>query len=141
MTKLTEEELLDLAENAAIATICTSNEDGTIHAVPIWYRYRDGVYLMATPRKSKKTDNLRRDNRVSLSLSIHRPGDEPSSVALIYGTAEIDDGSLEKLIPEARFIMEKYVDDEGIQQRLEGVTEGVASMLCVTPTKTVAYHP
>jgi PPOX class probable F420-dependent enzyme len=140
-TKLTEEELSDLVAEAKVATFCTTNPDGTIHAVPVWFRSDNGSFRFFTGRRSRKCDNLRRDPRVSISLSINRLDDGPSSVALIYGTATVNNAPLAEVLKTARWIMERYVDEEGVNTRLADITDGAVALVDIEPTRIVAYHP
>ena len=69
------------------ARICTHNRDGTIHAVPLAYRYLNGQILMMSLIKSRKTRNIERNNDVTVLVDILNP---VIRGILIYGTAEID---------------------------------------------------
>jgi hypothetical protein len=65
--------------------ICTHNKDGTVHAVPVAYRYLNGQILITSIAKSRKNRNIERKNEVSVLV------DTPDRlrVILIYGNAEI----------------------------------------------------
>jgi general stress protein 26 len=68
------------------ARICTHNKDGTIHAVPVAYRYKNGQILIASLIKSRKNRNIERNNDVTVLVDTL----DPVRGILIYGTAEID---------------------------------------------------
>jgi nitroimidazol reductase NimA-like FMN-containing flavoprotein (pyridoxamine 5'-phosphate oxidase superfamily) len=48
------------------ARICTHNEDGTIHATPVSYRYINGQILILTNIESRKVKNIERNNDVTV---------------------------------------------------------------------------
>ena len=82
---LTSEEIESMLKENRFARICTHNKDGTIHAMPIAYRYLNGQILILTNVKSRKIKNIERNNQVTVLV------DTPELRGiLIYGTAEID---------------------------------------------------
>ena len=92
--KMTQEDLESLFENSYTTIFCSHNKDGTIHAAPIWYRYKDGVFFFVSIKKSKRVANLKQNNTVSLSFleqgtKAGEEGDVPSKCALVYGKTEM----------------------------------------------------
>ena len=91
--KMTQEDLVSTFEDAYTTIFCSHNKDGTIHAAPIWYNYRDGVFYFVSIKKARRTNNLRLNNNVSLSFLIQGTkavdGEIPSKCALVYGKAEL----------------------------------------------------
>ena len=83
---LTSEEIESMLKENHYARICTHNRDGTIHAVPVAYRYVNGQILMMSFIKSRKTRNIERNNDVTVLVDTQNP----LRGVLIYGTAEID---------------------------------------------------
>jgi hypothetical protein len=82
---LTSEEIESMLEGNRFARICTHNKDGTIHAMPVAFRYINGQILILTHIKSRKIKNIKRNNDVTVLV------DTPELRGiLIYGTAEID---------------------------------------------------
>jgi PPOX class probable F420-dependent enzyme len=59
------EAFLGAARNAVLATL---GPDGRTHAVPVWFRYVDGVFRIITERGSAKHRNAARDGRASLCI-------------------------------------------------------------------------
>jgi nitroimidazol reductase NimA-like FMN-containing flavoprotein (pyridoxamine 5'-phosphate oxidase superfamily) len=55
---LTSEEIESLLKRALVARFCSLNANGTIHAVPVWYRYLEGKIVVATPVASRKARML-----------------------------------------------------------------------------------
>lgn len=78
-------ELLDLRVVAVLATLET---DGSMHAVPMWFAWRDGRVLLATGSRSRKLRNLERDPRATVVVHDSRPGFEVCGVS-IRGRVEI----------------------------------------------------
>jgi general stress protein 26 len=66
--------------------ICTHNKDGTIHAMPVAYRYLNGQILIISIAKSRKNRNIKRNNDVTVLIDTL----DPLKGILIYGKAEID---------------------------------------------------
>ena len=84
---LASEEIESMLKENHYARICTHNRDGTIHAVPLAYRYLNGQILMMSLAKSRKTRNIERNNDVTVLVDTLNP---VIRGILIYGTAEID---------------------------------------------------
>lgn len=50
------------------AVLATAWHNGRIHAVPVWYRYNDGVFTILTERGSQKARNVERTGRATLCI-------------------------------------------------------------------------
>jgi len=83
---LTSEEIESMLRGNRFARICTHNQDGTIHATPVSYRYINGQILILTNIKSHKVKNIERNNDVTVLV------DEVKTLRgiQIHGTAEIE---------------------------------------------------
>jgi general stress protein 26 len=141
LEQLSPSELQRVIDDTYTATFCTTNPNGTIHAVPIWYRHDGESYWVVTGAEQRKTRNLALDPRVSLSLLITKSGPTRTVIALVYGTAVIHHLPHDELKDKAAWIFTKYVDEAGVRQRVDAVppTGGVA--IQVKPDKTLAWHP
>jgi nitroimidazol reductase NimA-like FMN-containing flavoprotein (pyridoxamine 5'-phosphate oxidase superfamily) len=73
-----------LLKRNSIARICTHNKDGTIHAAPVSYEYRDGQIVILSYVSSLKTKNIKRNNNVTVLIDT-----ESVQGVLIYGKAEL----------------------------------------------------
>lgn len=91
MPPLTEEEVVSLLEAATIARLATRNPDGTIHIVPLLFKYVDGAILLGTQAISRKVKNIERDPNVTVLVDIE---EMPAKGAMIYGTATLDTSDL-----------------------------------------------
>jgi general stress protein 26 len=83
---LTNEEIESMLKENHYARLCTHNKDGTIHAIPVAYRYLNGQILIMSLIRSRKNKNIQRNNNVTVLIDTL----DPIRGILIYGTAEID---------------------------------------------------
>jgi hypothetical protein len=83
---LTSQEVESVLKEARYARICTHNRDGTIHAMPVAYRYVNGQILIFSLRNSRKNKNIERNNDVTVLIDT----ENPLRGILIHGTAQID---------------------------------------------------
>lgn len=140
---MTPEDLESLFVESYTTVFCSHNKDGTIHAAPIWYNYKDGVFYFVSIKKSVRGNNVKRNNKVSLSFLMQGTkavdGDIPSKCALVYGLADIgfepDMGYDEYL----RWVWGKYSSaGSNTSQKFDHDT---FETLKVVPTKIVHFYP
>jgi len=103
---LTRDEIESFLKEAKIARFCSLNDDGTIHAAPVWFKYENGKIVVVTPDHSRKARNVKRSKNVTILIDVERP----TRGVLIYGTAELDNEF--ELRPTAISICEKYMSKE-----------------------------
>jgi general stress protein 26 len=82
---LTSEEIESLLKENNTARICTHNKDGTIHAIPVSYRYMNGQIVLISYASSRKTRNIKRNNDVTVLIDTGS-----AQGILIYGKAELE---------------------------------------------------
>jgi nitroimidazol reductase NimA-like FMN-containing flavoprotein (pyridoxamine 5'-phosphate oxidase superfamily) len=82
---LTNEEIESLLKENNTARICTHNKDGTIHAIPVSYRYMNGQIVLLSYASSRKTRNIKRNNDVTVLIDTGS-----GQGILIYGKAELE---------------------------------------------------
>jgi len=82
---LTSEEIESLLKGNNTARICTHNKDGTIHAIPVSYRYMNGQIVLLSYASSRKTRNIKRNNDVTVLIDTGS-----AQGILIYGKAELE---------------------------------------------------
>ena len=134
---MNEEEVISLFEEALFARLATTNEDGTIHIAPVYFKYEDGQILMGTQAPSRKIRNIKRNNKVSVLIDIT---DVPFRGALVYGTAELD---YEDIIPKRIAIFQRRPwepsreDAEEYATKLTNKWKGV--IVRVTPQRVVTF--
>ena len=78
---LTSEEIESMLKENHYARICTHNKDGTIHAMPVAYRYINGQILIMSLIKSRKNKNIKRNNNVTVLVDTLNPVRGISSTA------------------------------------------------------------
>jgi PPOX class probable F420-dependent enzyme len=71
-----------------VAVLTTLAADGAPVPTPIWYLYRDGAFYFRTASDAVKTENVRRDPRVSICVQDEQP---PYKAIIAHGRAEIDE--------------------------------------------------
>jgi PPOX class probable F420-dependent enzyme len=85
--RMSDDEVATFVASRRIATMCTFNHDGTIHAVAMWYGLLDGAVAFETKSKSQKAQNLRRDPRMTCLFEAGEGYEELRGVELV-GHAE-----------------------------------------------------
>lgn len=140
---MTPEDLESLFVESYTTVFCSHNKDGTIHAAPIWYNYKDGVFYFVSIKKSVRGNNVKRNKNVSLSFLMQGTkavdGDIPSKCALVYNLADIgfepDMGYDDYL----RWVWGKYSSaGSNTSQKFDHDT---FETLKVVPTKIVHFYP
>ena len=74
-----------------IATLGTTNADGSIHLTAVWYLFEDGCLYIATSSKSRKARNVAAQPKASLMVDVRKPGSERGVTAA--GRADLLSGS------------------------------------------------
>jgi PPOX class probable F420-dependent enzyme len=59
-----------------IATLGTTNADGSIHLTAVWYLFEDGRLFVATSSKSRKARNVAAQPKASLMVDVRKAGSE-----------------------------------------------------------------
>jgi nitroimidazol reductase NimA-like FMN-containing flavoprotein (pyridoxamine 5'-phosphate oxidase superfamily) len=103
---LNDKEMNDFLNEAPMARICSINEDGTIHGVPVWFKYESGQFIITTPEKSRKVRNIAKNSNVSLIIDVGSPAIRG---VIVYGKAEVD---LKSWDPDAINLLTKYMSRE-----------------------------
>jgi len=120
------------------ARVCTHNKDGTIHAMPVAYRYMNGQILIMSFIKSRKTRNIKRDNDVTVLI------DTPNPIRgiLIYGKAEID---YDNVYEQELAVTEASPAFQGMpREKLERITKFYVDtwksvILKITPKRIITF--
>jgi len=135
---LTDEEIESFLERAIVARFCSLNADGTIHAVPVWYSYLEGKFVVATPVASRKARNVTRNENVTLLIDeSETKGVWPKGV-VVYGKAKVDAADLG--LRESTRLCQKYFPGA----RAESYARGLLSLtrwvkIVVTPTHMASF--
>lgn len=128
-----EIEIRAFLERPLLARFCSLNEDGSIHATPIFYLYQGGELLFGTQVEAHKIQNIRRNPRVTVLIDTDAP---VLQSVLVYGKAELD---FEDVLEKRVKILERYYEDpaqaRAFAQRLANAWETV--IIHVRPDKLV----
>ncbi|MFX1577805.1 MAG: pyridoxamine 5'-phosphate oxidase family protein [Promethearchaeota archaeon] len=112
---LEDKEIQDFFQTAKIARLCTFNKNGTIHAVPVWFKYENNQFTIAAPEKSQKVRNILRNNNVTLLVDVEGP---PTRGVIVYGEAEVN---FDKWDEEAVDLLSRYFSREQAEKTMKGV--------------------
>ena len=134
--RLEKAELESILVESRIARVCCHNEDGTIHATPVWYKYMDGNIVFVTVDRSIKARNLKRNKNVTVLIDVGEPS---AKGVMIYGTAELEYGDM---YPLTLTICEKYLEKEKAKSFAEMMVSetGIDLMVTVKPERMITFH-
>ena len=99
-----------------IATLGTTNADGSIHLTAVWYLFEDGRLYVATSSKSRKARNVVAQPRASLMVDVRKSGAERGVTAA--GSAELITGNPSREINRrihARYLSAAAMADSQIE--------------------------
>jgi PPOX class probable F420-dependent enzyme len=103
---------VDILSRRLIANLATPNPDGSIHLVPMWFRFDGRALLLPTSGRTKKIRNLRAAGRATVMVDESRAGLDLRGVMLV-GPAELVEGA--DALALNRSIHLKYVTAEGLE--------------------------
>ncbi len=140
---MTQEDIESLFNESYTTLFCSHNKDGTIHAAPIWYNYRDGVFYFISIKQSKRVENVKRNSKVSLSFLMQgtrtwNEGDTPSMYALVYGTADLGFEPEEGYDQFVKWVWGKYHKEADYDPKFDDETQVTQR---VVPDKIVHFYP
>ena len=111
--RMTKEEIESLLKEAKTARFCSLNEDGTIHAVPVWYKYEKGRIMIGTPERSRKAKNVRRNKNVTILIDTSDDEERQPKGVIVYGKADLQ--KLSPMEPEAFSLFRRYIPENEIE--------------------------
>ncbi len=123
-------------KEAKLARFCSLNPDGTIHAATVSYRYEKGRILLVTPAASRKARNVKRNGIVTLLVDVTGEGLSDVKGALIYGKADVKEGTLSEMMS----VNETWMRADRVEawtKRLFGLTDWVT--ISVEPERTASW--
>jgi general stress protein 26 len=109
---LTSNEIEELLSKTLVANLATTNDDGSIHIVPMWFMRVGNNICIPTSRHTRKYKNLCSRPRASVMIDISREGLNLKGV-LIMGCVELLEGEEAKKTNHAIHL--KYVTPEGLR--------------------------
>ena len=130
MSEAEREEFLKQANVAILATVGPAGA----HAVPIWYLYEDGAFLMSTGRGSQKHRDLERNPNVTLVVDRRTL---PYYAVMAWGRAEVGPG-LD--VATRRRIAGRYLSNDQLEAYMARAPGGESVSIRLTPRKLIEYH-
>jgi PPOX class probable F420-dependent enzyme len=125
------EEFLQQPHVAVLATIGPGNRP---HAVPVWYLYEDGTFIILMGRGSQKHRNIERHQDVTLVIDRR---DLPYYAVTVQGTATIDPSPS----PELRLrLATRYLGETGGAAYTARTADMDAITIQVRPEKFIEYR-
>ena len=134
MGKMSEQEMQAFLDEPRIGHMVTLQADGSPQAAPIWYEYRDGVFVVWTGRSTRRFKNIFGDPRATMSVaSDDRPYRYVTAECTVI-TSEVD------MKETAISIATRYRGLESGTAFVEDhQKEGDSVLLILTPSKLVAW--
>ncbi len=132
MSDLTPEQMAEFLERPLVAVFVTLRANGAPHAIPIWYEYRDGEFIVFTSSTFQRVKNLERDSRAAITISTH---DEPYMYVSAEGPVAI---TTEGVAETGLSIARRYMGGRG-DQFLNDVFDEDSVLLRLTPERILTW--
>ena len=130
---MSEAEREAFLKEANVAILATVGPAGA-HAVPIWYLYEDGAFLMSTGKGSQKHRDLERNPNVTLVVDRRTL---PYYAVMARGVAEIGPG-LD--VATRRRIAGRYLTETQLEVYMARASDGESVSIRLRPRKFIEYH-
>src|SRR3990172_111174 len=127
MSEAEREEFLKQANVAILATVGPAGA----HAVPIWYLYEDGAFLMSTGRGSQKHRDLERNPNVTLVVDRRTL---PYYAVMARGAVEIGPG-LD--VATRRRIAGRYLTESQLEAYMARASDGESVSIRLRPRRVI----
>ena len=119
-----------------ICVLATTGPGNSPHAVPMWYRYRDGIITILGARDSQKCRNVERTGKAMVVVDRRDP---PYYAVMVKGNAEIGPGLSRE---EEYELVLRYLGEDKVDAYLaqyEKRRDNAASII-IRPTKIIEFH-
>ena len=128
----------ELLSRTMVCVFATTGPGNSPHAIPMWYRYRDGVITITTSRSSQKSRNVQ---RTGMAMVVVDRRDPPYYAVMVKGDAEIGPALSRD---EQREMAFRYVGPDGIDEFMAYVDESDAggqsgATIVIRPTRIIEY--
>ena len=134
MPQFSEDERAAYLQTATVARLSSLNPDGTIHTVPMMFRYDGRDIVIGTQLVTRKVRNIERDPSVTVLVDNEAP---PFKGVLVYGHAELDqDDAVTKRI----WVFERYMPAENATRLATGLANLYAPVIIrVRPDRITSW--
>ena len=119
-----------------ICVLATTGPGDAPHAIPMWYRYRDGVITFTTSSRSQKCKNVARTGKATVVIDDR---EWPYYAVMIKGDAEVGPGfsRSEEYEMALRYLGAEQVD---AFMAIYDAGDHDDATIVVRPTKVVEFH-
>ena len=132
MTESTDRE--EFFKQANIAILATIGPGQRSHAMPIWYLYEDGHFLISASRGSQKVRNVERQGEATLVVDRR---DLPYYAVMVRGRAELGDA----LDDESRLrLAVRYLGEERGKAYTQRTVGGDSVTIHLYPDHIIEYN-
>ena len=132
MSDMTPEQMAAFLQRPLVAVFVTLRANGAPHAIPIWYEYSDGEFIVYTSSRFQRVKNLERDSRAAITIATH---DEPYMYVSAEGPVSITSEGVEET---GLSIARRYMG-ENAEQFLEDVHDENSVLLRLTPERILTW--
>jgi PPOX class probable F420-dependent enzyme len=121
-------------QQAHLAVLATLGPGYRLHAMPVWYLYEDGMFIILTGRGSQKHRNIERHKDVTLVIDRR---DLPYYAVMVQGSATIGPAPSQAL--RLRMAVRYLGEERGTAYNARRL-DADSVMIQVRPEKFVEYH-
>ena len=129
---MTPEQMAAFLERPLVAVFVTLRADGSPHAIPVWFEYADGEFVVFTSSRFQRVKNLERNNRAAITIASH---DEPYTYVSAEGPVVIT----KERVEETGFSIAGRYMGENAQQFMDDVYDETAVLLRLTPERLLTW--
>lgn len=123
----TDKEFIKFCSRPLLAVLSTASPSGSPQASVVWYGYEDGCFIVSAFANRHKVRNIRRNERVCLSVVDPEDHDRP---LMLRGRAEIvEDGAQEA----TRRLAVRYLGQEQGERRADELARRPRVILRIRP--------
>ena len=119
-----------------ICVLATTGPGNSPHAVPMWYRYRDGIITIIGARDSQKCRNVERTGKAMVVVDRR---EAPYYAVMVKGDAEIGPGLSRE---EERELVLSYLGPDRVDAYLAQYEERRANVasIVIRPTRVIEFR-
>ena len=127
-------DLEQLYSEPNVGVLATVGPRNRAHAMPIWYLYQNGVFVMIAGRGSQKVRNIRRQSEATLVIDRR---DLPYHAAMVRGRAELGEPPSDEL----RLRMSvRYLGEDGGRAYHERNTGDASVTITLHPDHVIEFQ-